>query len=146
MKHFIKHSWEKLNGSFEFCTSWKMSDTMIPSRMRSVTKMAVKAFERSPSRAAPWAISPHQSPWVRLPPARVVCVCLSNCVYLKLQAAHLYAPSHTCTHTNTCQEQHHHPIVCPQSHRWPAEVMHSGDVPEVKHSPEDPLWGLLSCN
>lgn len=120
---------------------------MTPSRMRSVTKMAVKAFEMSPSRTGPWATPPHKHPWVRLHPfTRCFSVSIRLCLCV---SAHLYAPSHTCTHTQTHKHKprtHHHSIVCPQSHIWPVEVMHSGDAPEVKDSPEDPLRGLLSCN
>lgn len=95
---------------FVTCTSWKMSDTMTPSRMRSLTKMAVKAFERSLGRTAPWAISPHEDSWVILHPS-MKCICVSSqlCLRVSARCSSACSITHTHTHTNACREYHIHP-------------------------------------
>lgn len=114
MNPFEKNCWVILNGSFEPCTSWKMSDTMTPSRMRRRTQMAVKAFERSPSRTALWAICPHKSPWVRLHSStRYICVPIQLC--LCVSARHSSVCSVTQMHIHTHETHAKNTSICCES-------------------------------
>jgi len=126
---------QRTAGWYRMCplsfASHKKCQTQWPhQKLRSAAKMAVKAFERSPPKTAPWAILHTQaafrwdfnSTWG-------VFVCPSSCVYVHLPTTNLYALSHTYnSHVNSCQEHCHY-------------VSAESQMASASHTLERSTWG-----